>query len=103
MTGQGVGCFAQRPHNPDSDHPKGRACDVMFNPHDQQSVAEGWAITNWLIANQAQYGINYLIWQGRYWSATNPRWVTYTSTAYGCPNPANLTGCHYDHIHISVY
>lgn len=102
MTGLGIGCFAHRPANPDSDHPKGRACDIMFNPHDQQSVAEGWAIANWLTANQARYGITYLIWQGQYWSARNPRWVPYTSSNYGCPNPANLTGCHYDHIHWSI-
>jgi hypothetical protein len=102
-TGQGITCFGHRPDNPDSDHPKGRACDIMFNPHDPESVAAGSAIANWLVANQAQFGIHYLIWQGQYWSASNPRWVTYTSTAYGCPNPANLTGCHYDHVHISVF
>lgn len=103
MTRGGVGCAATRPANPDSDHPRGRACDVMFNPHDQRSVAEGWAVANWLIANQARYGITYLIWQGQYWSARDPRWATYTSDNYGCPHPTKLTGCHYDHIHISVY
>lgn len=103
MTGQGIGCFAYRPSNPSSDHPLGRACDVMFNPHNQTSVADGWRVANWLITNQARHGVKYLIWQGKYWSAEQPTWTTYTSTAYGCPNPANLTGCHYDHIHISVY
>lgn len=102
MTGNGIGCFAHRPANPDSDHPKGRACDIMFDPHDQRSIAEGWAVANWLTANQARYGIAYLIWQGRYWSARDPRWLPYTSSNYGCPNPANLTGCHYNHIHWSV-
>lgn len=47
-------------------------------------------------------GISYLIWQGQYWSARDPRWATYVSGNYGCPNPANLTGCHYDHIHWSI-
>ncbi len=102
MTGNGIGCFAHRPANPDSDHPQGRACDIMFNPHDQRSVNQGWAIAQWLIANQARYGISYLIWQGQYWSAHETRWVPYASSIYGCPNPANLTGCHYDHIHWSV-
>jgi hypothetical protein len=103
MTGNGIGCFGDRPANPDSDHPKGRACDIMFNPHDQQSVAEGWAVAQWLIANQARYGIAYLIWQGQSWSAHNPQWLPYRSDNYGCPNTANLTGCHYDHIHTSIY
>lgn len=103
MTGDSTGCFAHRPANPDSDHPKGRACDIMINPHDPQAVAHGWAIANWLITNQARYGINYLIWQGQYWSAREPRWTPYRSGNYGCPNPANITGCHYDHIHVSVY
>lgn len=103
MTGDGIGCFAHRPHNPTSDHPNGRACDIMLNPHDQKAVAGGWTIAHWLTTNQAHYGINYLIWQGQYWSAHYPRWVTYQSDAYSCPNPAHLTGCHYDHIHISVY
>lgn len=101
--GDGIGCYAPRPQNPDSDHPRGRGCDVFFNPHDRHDIAEGWRVANWLITHQARYGINYLIWQGRYWSATQPRWTTYTSDAYGCPNPSNLTGCHYDHIHISVF
>ncbi|WP_410660932.1 hypothetical protein [Amycolatopsis sp. lyj-112] len=103
MTGNGLGCFAHRPANPNSDHPQGRACDIMFNPHSQPSVAEGWQVTNWLIFHQANLGIRYLIWQGKYWSADNPTWGAYQSSAYGCPNPNNLTGCHYDHIHVSIY
>jgi hypothetical protein len=103
MTGAGLGCYGRRPANPRSDHPQGRACDIMLEPGNRQSVAEGWRITNWLIAHQARLGVRYLIWQGQYWSADNPTWTPYTSSAYGCPNPTNLTGCHYDHIHISMY
>ncbi len=56
------------------------------------------------MANQATLGIKYLIWQGRFWQASDPtRWVDYASTIYGCPNPAEITGCHYDHVHVSVY
>ncbi|WP_409496114.1 hypothetical protein [Amycolatopsis sp. cmx-11-12] len=103
MTGNGLGCFAHRPANPHSDHPQGRACDIMFNPHSQPSVTGGWQVANWLIAHQANLGVSYLIWQAQYWSADNPTWSTYQSSAYGCPNPNNLTGCHYDHIHVSMY
>lgn len=102
LDGDGVRCHAQRPANPDSDHPTGKACDVMFNPHQAATVAEGWRLARWLIRHHEYYRITYLIWQGQYWSAEDPGWVPYTSPAYGCPNPANLTGCHYDHLHFSV-
>lgn len=103
MTGTGLGCFAYRPANPSSDHPQGRACDIMFNPNSEQSVADGWRVANWLTASQASLGVHYLIWQGQYWLATEPRWVPYRSSNYGCPNITNLTGCHYDHVHVSMY
>lgn len=103
MTGDGMTCFAPRPSNPTSDHPAGRACDVFFAPHDPASVAAGWRLATWLIEHQATYAVHYIIWQGKIWSAENPRWTTYVSGTYGCPNPANLTGCHYDHIHVSIY
>ena len=102
MTGTGLVCNALRFGNPDSDHPQGRACDIMITPNDQQSVADGWRIANWL-ATTAELGVHYLIWQGQYWSADTPTWIPYRSDAYGCPDPANLTSCHYDHIHTSMY
>lgn len=101
MGGDGVRCHAKRPANPDSDHPRGRACDVMFNPHQAASVADGWRLARWLVRHHDRYAIAYLIWQGRYWDAARG-WGPYSSPVYGCPNPANLTGCHYDHVHISV-
>lgn len=103
MTGEGITCFGQRPQNPGSDHPRGRACDIMFNPHYEASVADGWHLANRLAAGQRTWGIRYIIWQGKFWSADNPQWVTYQSGAYNCPDPANVTGCHYDHVHVSVY
>jgi hypothetical protein len=103
MTGAGLSCFGRRPANPTSDHPQGRACDTMIGSGDPRSVAEGWRIAAWLIAHQHSLGVHYLIWQGQYWSADDPTWVPYVSGAYGCPNPANITGCHYDHIHVSMY
>lgn len=101
MTGDGMACFGHRPSNPASDHPKGRACDIMFDPHDPKAVVEGWRVANWLIEHQASYGVHYIIWQGKFWSAYDPQWVTYRSDAYGCPDPVNLTGCHMDHVHWS--
>lgn len=99
----GATCWDPHPQNPDSDHPRGKACDVFFNPRDRAEVTRGWQVAAWLTAHQAAYGIHYLIWQGQIWTAEKPDWDTYRSSIYGCPNSANLTGCHYDHIHISIY
>ncbi len=98
-------CVAGRAANPSSDHPSGRACDFMFDYRTPAGVEAGWRAADWLVANQAVLGVKYVIWQGLIWNAgrtVNP-WSTYTSTAYGCPNPANATGCHYDHVHVSMY
>ena len=98
-------CVAGRSANPASDHPGGRGCDLMFDPSSAAGVAAGWRAANWLVANQAALGVKYVIWQGMIWNARSRPgpWTTYNSTAYGCPNPANLTGCHYDHVHVSMY
>jgi hypothetical protein len=100
-----VHCVSGRAANPNSDHPGGRACDFMFDPHSATAVSNGWRAANWLVANQAALGVKYVIWQGMMWNARSRPgpWTTYNSSAYGCPNPANLTGCHYDHVHVSMY
>jgi hypothetical protein len=100
---EGASCWDPHRQNPDSDHPRGRACDVFLHPHDPADIAQGWSIARWLIAHQADYGLHYLIWQGLIWTSEQPHWTAYRSTRYGCPDPKNLTGCHYDHIHISLY
>lgn len=98
-------CVAGRASNPNSDHPGGRGCDLMFDPRSAAAVSAGWRAANWLVANQAALGVKYVIWQGMIWNARSRPgpWTVYNSTAYGCPNPANLTGCHYDHVHVSMY
>jgi transglycosylase-like protein with SLT domain len=102
LTG-GVTCWDAHLHNPTSDHPRGQACDAFFDPRDGNDVARGWRIASWLTTVQPTYGIRYLIWQGQIWTAEKPAWATYRSDIYNCPDPANITGCHYDHIHISMY
>lgn len=100
---EGATCWDPHPQNPDSDHPRGKACDVFFHPTDPTDIARGWNIALWLTTHQTVYGIHYVIWQGLIWTAENPTWMTYQSTVYGCPNPTHITGCHFDHIHASLY
>ncbi|MHA6631130.1 lytic transglycosylase domain-containing protein [Pseudonocardia sichuanensis] len=99
----GATCWDPHLHNPTSDHPRGKACDLFYKPNDPADVAYGWTVANWLTTAQATYGIRNIIWQGQIWSARSPTWSTYNSDVYNCPDPANLTGCHYDHIHVSVF
>ncbi|GAA5141809.1 lytic transglycosylase domain-containing protein [Pseudonocardia adelaidensis] len=101
-TSSGATCWDPHLHNPESDHPRGKACDLFYNPDDPTAVARGWQIAQWLATVHAAYRIRYLIWQGQIWSAQSPTWTTYRSDTYHCPDPNNITGCHYDHIHISV-
>lgn len=96
-------CWDPHLWNPTSDHPKGRACDLFHNHREPVDVAFGWQVATWLAANQATYGIRYVIWQGQVWHARRVSWGPYRSKVYNCPDPANVTGCHYDHIHISVF
>ena len=100
---EGASCWDPHLNNPESDHPRGKACDLFFNPHDPADITRGWQLATQLAALQATDGVHYLIWQGRIWSAESPSWSVYHSTIYDCPNPANITGCHYDHIHVSLF
>ncbi|MGH3546403.1 MAG: hypothetical protein ACRDPW_10855 [Mycobacteriales bacterium] len=96
-------CLAQRPDNPLSDHPRGKACDFTIGaigafPSAEQK-AEGWRIAHWLQANAAALNVKYLIWDGQTWNAGQPNWKGYTSN--NC-NVKTVTCGHFDHVHVSV-
>ena len=98
-----IWCWAPRPGNPTSDHPRGRACDITYGAIGRFPTAteraEGWAMANWLVANAAPLELAYIIWDGRIYSPTSG-WRPYTGG--GIYNPNHPTGGHFDHIHISV-
>jgi hypothetical protein len=96
-------CWDEHLWNPTSDHPKGRACDLFYNHRAPADVAFGWQVANWLTTNEAVYAVRTVIWQGQIWNARRATWRPYQSRVYNCPDPENITGCHYDHIHVSVY
>ena len=99
-------CYSPRPGTK-SEHPLGRACDVTFGnaigarPTPQQLEA-GWALTNWLKDNAETLGVEYLIWQGQIWSLARDAegWRPYNGG--GMHDPNDVTGGHYDHVHITV-
>ena len=102
----GWGCYSPRPGTK-SEHPLGRACDITFGnrigqrPNPAQLDA-GWAVTNWMKNNASVLGVEYLIWQGRIWSVSRDAdgWRPYNGG--GMHNPDDVTGGHYDHLHVTV-
>ncbi len=97
-----IWCWAPRPGNPTSDHPRGRACDITYGAIGRFPTpterTDGWEAASWLAANAELLGITYIIWDGRIWTGSG--WRAYTGG--GIYNPRNPTGGHYDHIHVSV-
>ena len=62
-------------------------------------------IGTWLRTNADTLGIRYLIWQGRYWdpqSGDDPGAWGRAYTGGGIYNPADATGGHFDHVHVSA-
>lgn len=85
-----------------SDHPAGRAVDVMIPAWNTTAGNQlGWTIARWLEANREQLRVKYLIYAGRIWRASAPErgWTAYRHPT-GRTNP---TLDHYDHVHVSVF
>jgi hypothetical protein len=101
-----VTCWDAHAWNPFSDHPRGRACDYTIGRlgrrPSQAETAEGWRLAGWLRAHARPLHVAYLIWQGRIWSADRDRegWRAYSGG--GVYDPADVTGGHYDHVHVSL-
>ena len=99
-------CYSPRPGTR-SEHPLGRACDITFgNPIGGRPTLEeleaGWAVTNWMKDHAKTLGVEYLIWQGQIWSLAraDEGWRPYNGG--GMHDPSDVTGGHYDHLHVTV-
>ncbi|KLO63187.1 metalloendopeptidase [Dermacoccus sp. PE3] len=99
-------CYSPRPGTR-SEHPLGRACDITFvnrigtRPTPAQ-LENGWRLASWIKNHAESFGIKYLIWQGTIWSLARDAegWRPYNGG--GMHDPNNVTGGHYDHLHITV-
>ncbi|NHN54359.1 M23 family metallopeptidase [Calidifontibacter sp. DB0510] len=99
-------CYSPR-RGTRSEHPLGRACDLTFgnaigqHPTPAQLEA-GWEVTNWMKDHAETLGVEYLIWQGKIWSLARDAegWRDYTGG--GMHDPGDVTGGHYDHLHVTV-
>ncbi|WP_110182489.1 SH3 domain-containing protein [Nocardioides solisilvae] len=76
----------------DGEHGQGRAIDIMV------SGSLGWEIAEYLRANYAELGIEYLIYAQKIWSVDRggEGWR-------GMSDRGSATANHYDHVHVTVY
>lgn len=96
------GGVGDRAANPGSDHPAGRAVDVMINAWNTPGgEAEGTRIANWVREHAKELGVTYVIWRAKIWSVARDGegWRPYTHPS-GATDPTNL---HMDHVHVSVH
>jgi peptidoglycan hydrolase CwlO-like protein len=80
---------------PGSDHPHGRALDVMT----WYNRSLGWQIATWASGNAWALDVKYVIFNGRIWTRSRG-WHGYRHPADPCN--CNPTLRHDDHVHISV-
>ena len=76
----------------DGEHGQGRAIDVMI------SGDTGWQVAEFLRANYAALGIEYIIYSQQMWSVERggEGWR-------GMSDRGSTTANHYDHVHVTVY
>jgi hypothetical protein len=84
---------------PGSDHPYGRAIDVMVAYPSSDGRALGWRIATWAAGNAWALDVKYVIFNGRIWTPGRG-WHGYRHP--GDPCNCNPTLRHDDHVHISV-
>lgn len=96
-------CWGAR-SNPRSDHPHGRACDLVVGeigalPTTREREA-GWAMATWLTAHAPTLAVRYVVWDGHIWQARTGAWDRYDGG--GVYDPLTPTGGHFDHVHVSL-
>lgn len=76
----------------DGEHGEGRAIDIMITGE------TGWDVANFLRANYASLGIEYIIFSQNIWSVERggEGWR-------GMSDRGSTTANHYDHVHVTVY
>jgi hypothetical protein len=82
-----------------SDHPYGRAIDVMIGYPSAQGRVLGWRIAQWAVAKAEAFDVKYVIFNGRIWTRSQG-WHGYRHPSDACN--CNPTLRHDDHVHISV-
>ena len=82
-----------------SDHPYGRAIDVMIDYPSAQGRVQGQRIAKWAVAKAEAFDVKYVIFHGRIWTRSRG-WHGYRHPLDACNCNPSLR--HDDHVHISV-
>jgi hypothetical protein len=99
-----ITCWDAHVWNPSSDHPRGKACDLMIGNDARRSApqrAAGNQIANWAIRTAGTTGVHYVIWYGQIWSSRTGTWQPYNGG--GIYDPSDANGGHFNHVHVSLY
>jgi murein DD-endopeptidase MepM/ murein hydrolase activator NlpD len=95
--------YGYRAHDTYPDHPSGRAVDIMISSafadfNNPEAVAYGTRIANWVKANHAELGVQYIIYRQRIWN------VERASEGWRLmPDRGSPTANHMDHVHVTTY
>ncbi len=81
-----------------SDHPNGRAVDIMISDWKGSGVKYGTDVASYFQKNAGKHKVRYIIWRQKIWNAAYP-----TRGWRGMENRGSATANHYDHVHVSVY
>ena len=88
-----------RSANRASDHPSGRAVDVMIDKWEtEDGKAQGWRVANFVAANSKQWNVKYVIWDAQIYSPQSGTWRPYRHPS-GATDPNNA---HLNHVHVST-
>ncbi len=101
---RGMTCWDAHVWNPTSDHPRGKACDLMVGTDARRSEPQrqlGNRIANWAIQTAGTTGVHYVIWYGQIWSSRTGSWKPYNGG--GIYDPTDANGGHFNHVHVSLY
>lgn len=80
-----------------SDHPKGKACDIMLKDYKStEGRANGEKIANWFRSNPNAFGTKYVIYYDRIDNMGGKGWEPYSH-----PSGSDDTLQHRDHVHVS--
>ena len=82
----------------------GRACDhavgtIGVFPNAEQ-VRAGWLLAEWWRANADALHVGYVIYRDRIWNRGDADWRPYGGG--GVYSPGDVTGGHFDHVHVDV-
>ncbi len=80
-----------------SDHPNGRAVDIMISDWKGSGVQYGTDVASYFQKHSGKYKVRYLIWRQKIWNADYP-----TRGWRAMEDRGSATANHYDHVHVSV-